>query len=80
MAMYGYVCLCRTMYGYVGLFMAVYVLCMAKYGYTGLCTFMVGCIYTLLVVTNVKPLYDAYTTYLPLASCKGLPPRALGDY
>ena len=26
---------------------------------------MLGCIYTLLVVTSVKPLYDAYTTYLP---------------
>ena len=44
------------------------------------CTFMVGCEYTLLLVTNVKPLYDAYTTYLPLASCKGLAPRTLGDH
>ena len=27
---------------------------------------MLGCRYTLLLVTNVKPLYDAYTTYLPI--------------
>ena len=58
MAMYGCVGLCRAVYGCVGL-------CMAMYGYLRLCRAMLGCIYTLLLVTIVKPLYDAYTTYLP---------------
>ena len=38
---------------------------MAMYGYLRLCRAMLGCIYTLLLVTIIKPLYDAYTTYLP---------------
>ena len=61
MAMYGYVWLCRAMQGYVWLCRAMQVsvgLCMAMYCYVGLCT--------LLLVTNGEPLYDAYTTYLPL--------------
>ena len=50
MAIYGYVWLCWAVNGYVWLSRAM------KY-YVRL--------YTLLLVTNGEPLYDAYTTYLP---------------
>ena len=62
-AMYDYVRLCRVMYGYVGLSRAIYRylrLCRTMYLYAGLY------IYTLVLGNNVKPLYDAYTTYLPI--------------
>ena len=48
--MQGYVGLCRAVYGCVGL-------CKAIYGFVRVC----WAVY----ITNVKPLYDAYTTYLP---------------
>ena len=51
--MHGYVGLCRVMCGQVGLRRAIQ-------GFVGLW----GCIYTLLVVNDVKPLYDADITYL----------------
>ena len=72
MAMQGCVRLFRVVYGYVGL-------CRAMYGYVWLCRVMQGYVrlcrarqvYVLLyidlqgyILTNVKPLYDAYTTYL----------------
>ena len=62
-AMYGCVCLCMAMYGYVGLCRAMYGcvgLCMAVYGYVGLCKAMESNVYHIL--TNGEPLYDGYTT------------------
>ena len=75
-AMYSYVELCRAMYGYVGLCMAMWScvwLCMvyrAVYGSVGLCRSVQGYVWLYMdmqgyILTNVKPLYDAYTTYLP---------------
>ena len=40
MAMYGYVCLCRAVYGYVGAMYGYVWLCSAVYGYVGLCMAM----------------------------------------
>ena len=71
-AMQGCVWLCRVVYGYLGLCMAMqdYVglvgLCRAMYGYVGLCMAMQG-----YILTNVKPLYDAYTMYLPSRENRG---------
>ena len=65
--MYGYVRLCRAMYGYVGLCMAVYGcvgLCRAMLGYVGLCKAIERNVFHILA--NGEPLYDAYTTYLPI--------------
>ena len=49
-SMYGCVWLCRVMYGYVEQCGAMY------YSATNR--------HTIIILTNVKPLYDAYTTYL----------------
>ena len=83
-AMQGYVWLCMAMYVYVWLFISMYCcvwLCRVMYGMqsnVGLCSIVlqVGILYT-----NVKPLYDAYTTYLPVddtftAVCKD----QMGDF
>ena len=93
-AMQGHVGLCRAMYGYVWLCMCMYgylYLCKAVYGYVGLCRVMYGmqsnvglCSIVLqvgILYTNVNPLYDAYTTYLPVddtftAVCKD----QMGDF
>ena len=76
-AVYGYVRLCRAMYGYVGLCRAMqgYVrICRAEYGCVWLCRAMQGCVWLCkamqsnvhCILINGEPLYDAYTTYLPL--------------
>ena len=54
-----YVWLCRAMYGYVGLCMAVYGcvwLCRAMYGYVGLCMAMYG--YVWLCWNELTDFYD----------------------
>ena len=40
-------------------------LCIAVYGYVGLCKVVQGYVGRCVLI-NVKPLYDAYTTFLPL--------------
>ena len=77
MAMYGYVGQCIAMQGYVGLCRAMYGyvrICRAEYGCVWLCRAMQGCVWLCkamqsnvhCILINGEPLYDAYTTYLPL--------------
>ena len=39
-----------------------------------------GAVYTLLLVNNVKPLYDAYTTYLPRCNVNAACQNTVGSY
>ena len=77
MPMQGYVWPCRAMYGYVKVCRAVCAylgLCRAMYGYVRICRAEYGCVWLCkamqsnvhCILINGEPLYDAYTTYLPL--------------